>query len=84
MHFHFSGSGAAAHTEIFQSAAKSCGFMSFKMIQGNNNICIHNGTADLGFFYVSAAFHRNKSLIRTLQAIGDKNLASGGNRIESI
>ena len=59
VHFHFSRTRAAAHSDIFQGAPKPCDLMAFKMGLADKNICIHNGSADLGFLYVFSAGNRD-------------------------
>ena len=51
VHFHFAGTGAAAHAQIFNRAAKAGHFVALKMRQGNNNIGIHNSATNLCFLY---------------------------------
>lgn len=82
--FGLSGSGAAAHTDIFDSASKSCGFVAFKMGQADKYIGIHNSTADLGFFYIFPAFYRHIYIICTFQAIANKDGTSYSQRCKSI
>ena len=79
VHFHLSCTGTASHTDILQCTAETGRFMTFKMTQRNENICVHNGTTDLGFFYVFAACHRNQFFIGSFQTIRDQNLTAGCN-----
>ena len=62
VHFHLTGTGAAAHTDVFNRTAKSGSFMSLEMGQGNQNICVHNGTPNFGFFYISTGCHGIKTV----------------------
>ena len=84
VHLHLSGAGAAAHTDVLQRAAKSCGFVSFKMTEGDEHIRIHNGASDLGFLHIFSAFHRNQRLIRSFQAVGDDHMTARGKRGKAV
>ena len=66
VHFHFTGTRTAAHADIFNSSAKACRLMPFKMVQADDNIGIHQCFADFGFFYNFAAGNRDISLVCTL------------------
>ena len=84
VHLHLSGAGAAAHTDVLQRAAKACGFVSFKMTEGDEHIRIHNGASDLGFLHIFSAFHRNQRLIRSFQAVGDDHMTARGKGRKAI
>ena len=51
---HLTSSGAGAHADIFDGAAKSGHLVALKMGQGNQYVSIHNGMTDLRLFYVFA------------------------------
>ena len=57
--------------------------MSFEMGQGDQDIRIHQRTADLCLFDI-LALHRNKYLIGTFQSVCDDNRAAGSIRSKSI
>ena len=61
-----SGSGTAAHSDIFDRSAKTGHFMAFKMGQTDKYVSIHDGTADLCFFYIFSAIDRYGYIICTL------------------
>ena len=71
MLLHFARSGAAAHTDVFNSTAKPRRLMSFEMIQGNKHIRIHDGTTDLRILHIFAAFYRYLDVIRSLESIAN-------------
>ena len=80
VHLHLAGPGASAHSQIFQSAAKACALMSLKVIQGDNDIRIHQSLADFSLLYVFAPFHGNQRFVRTLKSVCDDHMAAGGER----
>ena len=84
VHFHLSGAGSTSHTDIFQGTAKSGCFVPFKMGECQENIGIHDGTSDLGFFDIFTAFNRNEHIIGSFQAVTDQNMTSGGIWSESV
>ena len=54
------------------------------MIQGNENVGVHDGTANLCFRYIVSAFHGNEGLVRALQPIADEDVTAGGKGGKSI
>ena len=82
--FHFTGSGSAAHTDIFDSTAEARRFMPLEMIQGNKHIRIHNGPADLSIFHIFAALYRHLDIIRSLQTITNDHRTPNRQRCETI
>ena len=66
VHLHLSGTGTAAHSNILQGAAKPGSLVAFKVIQGNKDVCVHDGGSDLGFLYQLTTFYRHISLVRPL------------------
>ena len=66
VHFHLACTAAAAHANVFNNAAEAGHFVSFKMIQADDNIGVHQRLADFGFFYQFAVRHRHISLVRAL------------------
>ena len=84
MLLHFARSGAAAHTDVFNSTAKPRRLMSFEMIQGNKHIRIHDGTTDLRILHIFAAFYRYLDVIRSLESIANDHGTSHRQRRETI
>ena len=68
--------GTAAHTDIFHSAAEAGGFVALKVRQGNKDICIHDGAADLCFGHVISV-DRNFYFIGSLQTVRDQYMTAG-------
>ena len=62
----FSGTGTAAHANVFDGAAESGHLMALEMGQADEDICIHDSTSDLGCFYIFTAFYRNFDIIGAL------------------
>ena len=82
--FGLSGSGAAAHTDIFDSASKSCRFVAFKMGQADKYVSIHHCPSDLCSFYIFAAFYRHIYIIGSLKAVSDNDGTSHGQRSKAV
>lgn len=66
VHFHLTGTGTAAHTDVFQRSAETGGFMALEMAECDENIRIHNSASYFRLFYIFAAFYRYQLFIRTL------------------
>lgn len=84
MLFHFTGPGAASHTKVFDCPAKAGELMTFKMIQGKNDIGVHDSAADPRFFNISTAFNRDENLVCPLETVRNNYMAAGGKRGVSI
>ena len=52
--------------------------MPLEVRQGDEDVGIHDGAADFGFLYISAAFHRDQGLIGAFQTVGNDHMAAGG------
>ena len=76
--------GAAAHAQILNGPAEAGLLMALEMVQGNNNVRIHNGPANHGVLHIFAAPHRHGHLVGALQAIGNDYVAAGGIGGEAI
>lgn len=61
-----SGAGTAAHTDIFDRAAKAGHLMTLEVRQADKNISIHDGTSNLGSLHILTALNRNLDIVRTL------------------
>ena len=81
---HFTGTAAAAHTDVFAGSAKTSALMPFEMRKGNQDICIHNGPADERGLTVLTVGYRDFHIILTAQAVSNDNMAAGGNRVETV
>ena len=66
VHFHFAGARAAAHADILDGAADALGLVALKMRQGNDDIRIHHGAANLRLFDVLAALDGDEHLVGAL------------------
>lgn len=77
------GAGAAAHTDVLDGSAKTRHFMSFKMVQGDEHVGVHNSSADFGgldILAVDGDFH----IIGALQAVTNEDGASHSHGGEAI
>ena len=77
VHIHFTCTATRTHTYIFNCAAKACYFVSFKMVNGNHNICIHYSPANAGNFTVFTAVYRYINVVRSADTVSDNILAAG-------
>ena len=84
VHFHLSGAGSTSHTNIFQGTAKSGCFVPLEMGKCQENIGIHDGASDLGFFDIFTTFNRNEHVIGSFQAVADQDMTSGCIWSESV
>ena len=66
VHIPLAGTGAGTHTQVLQSAAETGFLVSLEVVQGNDNVGIHNGTADEGFLNIFSACDRNCNLVSIL------------------
>ena len=78
VHLPLAGIGAAAHAQVLHGAAEAGFLMALEVVQGNDDIGIHDGPADFGGLYVLAAHHGHIHIVGALQAVGDENMAAGG------
>ena len=83
VHFHLTGTGTTAHTNILQCAAESGTFMAFEMVHGDENIGIHDSAADLGFLDI-VTINGDNRFIGTLQTVSNDHMAAGSKGIISI
>ena len=84
VHFHLARAGAAAHAEVLQRAAEAGGLVALEVGEGDDDVGVHQGAADLGRGTVLRALDRDFHLIRALQAIGDDDVAARGERGEAV
>lgn len=84
VHLHLARTGTAAHAKVFQRAAEARHLMSLEMGQANNDIGIHQRTANLRFLHQLAVRYGYIRLISTLQTVSDDYMAASGERIEAI
>ena len=84
MHFHFSCSGTATHSDILYGTTESRSFVGFKMGQRNKNIGIHNCSSDFCFFYEFPFRQRNIFFVQTFYSISDNDMATGRKRCKAV
>ena len=60
---HLSGTRTTAHAEIFHCATKACLLMALKVREADDDIGIHESTADFGILDVFSANNGNFYLI---------------------
>ena len=84
MLLHLACTAARAHAQILNSAAEARHLVALEMRKADDDICIHNSTADLSRFAVFRIFYRNLDLIRTAQTVGDDDLAARCHRVEAV
>ena len=59
------GTGTASHTDVFDSTAEACHFMSLEVIEADEHIGIHDSPAYLGLLYIFASSNRYFYIVRT-------------------
>ena len=78
VHLPLAGIGAAAHADVLHGAAEARFFVTLEVVQGNDNIGVHDGPADFGGLDVFAAHHGHVHIVGALQTVGDQNVTAGG------
>ena len=78
MHVPLALIGAAAHAQVLQRATEACLLMALEVVQGDDDIRIHNGPADFRLLHHRAPRHRHSYIIGALQAVGNDHMAAGG------
>lgn len=77
VHFHFAGIENRRPYPIFLIApAETSSFVTFKMVQGNHDIRIHQCFAYFRLLHQFAARHSYISFVGTLQAVGNNNVTA--------
>ncbi len=84
VHFHFSGTGAAAHAHVFEGAAEARALMSLEMVQRDDDVRVHDRPADFCFLHVLAAFNRHEHIVRAFQPVGDDDMTVRGKRRKAV
>ena len=83
VHLHLAGPGAASHAQVLKCASKTGCLMPLKVGQGNDNVRVHNGPANLCLLHVLSV-NGNQGFIRSLEAVGNNNMTSCGKGIIAI
>ena len=81
---HLPGAAAAAHADILDGPAEAGQFVALKMVEGDEDVRVHDGAADLGVFDVFAVRNGHLDLIRAAQAVRDENLTAGRHGPEAV
>ena len=81
---HLARAGAAAHADVLDGSAEAGRFVALEVGQGDEDVSIHNGAADLGGLAVFAVGHGHLKLIGTAQAIANDDLTAGGHGPEAV
>ena len=81
---HLSSSGAAAHADVLQRSSETCGLMALEVGEGNEDVCIHDGLADLCIFHIFSTHYRYFHIVVTLKSICNDYMGSCGERAEAI
>ena len=67
----------------FSGCRRNRAFMSFEMGQGNKDIGVHDGPADLGFLDI-VSIDGHQGLVGAFQAVGDDDMTAGGKGIVAV
>ena len=81
--FQFAGNGSSSHTEIFQCSAKSGLLVSLEVGHADDDVGVGDGCTDFGSLAILSV-NRNFAVVSAFQAVGNDDLALGGNRIEAV
>ena len=81
---HLACAGAAAHADVLNGTAEARGLVALEVGQADEDICIHDGAADLGRLAELAVGHRHFHLIGAPQAVADEDLAARGHGPEAV
>ena len=78
VHDHLAAPAAASHAEIFERPAEPGILVALKVIQGDNNVGVHNRPAYLRRFAVDPAGDWRIHIIGTLESVGNDVLTPRG------
>ena len=78
VHIPFAPSGAGAHAQILQSATEAGLLVPLEVVQGDDDIRVHNGPADIGLFHIFAAVDGHGHIVGALQTVGNQHMGAGG------
>ena len=81
---HLARAAAAAHAQVLDGAAEAGGLVPLEVVQADDDVRVHDGPADLGLLHILAARHRHQRLVGALEAVGDDDLAAGGEGGEPV
>ena len=81
---HLACTAAAAHAQVLHTAAKAGLLVALEVREGDHDVRVHEGVADLGLVHVLAVLHRDEGLVGALEAVGYDHLAAGGVRGEAV
>ena len=81
---HLAGAAAAAHADVLETSAEARRLVTLEVRQGDEDVGVHHGAADLGVFDILAALDRHLHLVVALQAVGDDDLAARRHRAEAV
>ena len=84
MLLHFSGPAAAAHAQVLDGAAETGELVALEMAEDNNDIRIVQRPADIGFPAEFAIRHRDRDIVRSLQAVRNDVMTSGRHIVEAV
>lgn len=84
MLLHLASAAAAAHADVLDGAAEASRLMALEVREADEDIGIHDGTADLGLLDVLAVLDRHLDIVRAAQAIADDDLAARRRRVEAV
>ena len=78
------GTRTASHTDVLDGSTEARHFVSLEVVEADEYIGIHHGTAYLGFFYILASDDRHFYIVSTFQSIADENGTTHRQRCKSI
>ena len=78
VHLLLAGARAAAHADVLERAAEAGGHVSLGMREGDEDIGIHDGAADLRRAQIFAAADGHEVVVLALEPVGNDALRAGG------
>ena len=84
MLLHLACTGTSSHPKVLQRSSETRALMALEVGQGNDHISITKGSSNLRFLDILSVPYRDEHLVVALDAIGDDDLATGCDCVETI
>ena len=84
VHFHLARARAAAHADVLERAAVARLLMPLEVREGDDDVRVHQGSADLRVFHILAANDRNLHIVAAAQTVGNDHMAARRERRKAV
>ena len=81
---HLAPAASAAHADVLQGPPEASLLVSFEVVQGDEDIGLHDSLSNLGRGDVLRPLYRNLHVVVAPQAVANDHLAAGGQRGEAV